>query len=252
MVALAGLLFTGLAVFTVDGARDDRRRGDRGRRLASRCSRRCSRCSATASTRAGSRSSGAAGRAPATARGARSPRTVTRHPVAALVTAVCVLGALAVPALDMHAGELGRPPRCRRDTPVRVAERAIDRAFPGAPNDAERRRHRRGTWTRRPRSAACGPSARGRRAVTGGRGVGRGPHGARRPHRGRLGPDARPRPRRREANRRRAARRPAAPPRGASAPGTAALVTGDAAGSARLLEPAARPRRRSSSRSSSA
>src|SRR4029078_1887917 len=34
-------------------------------------------------------------------------RTVTRHPAAALVTAVCVIGTLAVPALDMHPANSG-------------------------------------------------------------------------------------------------------------------------------------------------
>ena len=60
---------------------------------------------------------------------------MTRHPVAALVTAVCVLGALAVPALHMHPADSGTA-ALPASTPIRVAERQIDRAFPGAPNDA--------------------------------------------------------------------------------------------------------------------
>jgi uncharacterized membrane protein YdfJ with MMPL/SSD domain len=63
-------------------------------------------------------------------------RTVTRRPLAALVCAVCVLAALAVPALDMHAASSGLS-ALPADTPVLVAERAIERAFPGAPSDAE-------------------------------------------------------------------------------------------------------------------
>jgi uncharacterized membrane protein YdfJ with MMPL/SSD domain len=62
-------------------------------------------------------------------------RLVTRHPAAALITAVCVLGALAVPALDMHPANSGTN-ALPASTPIRVAEHQIDRAFPGAPNDA--------------------------------------------------------------------------------------------------------------------
>jgi uncharacterized membrane protein YdfJ with MMPL/SSD domain len=62
--------------------------------------------------------------------------TVTRRPLAALVCAVCLLAALAVPALDMHAANSGLS-ALPADTPVLVAERAIERAFPGAPSDAE-------------------------------------------------------------------------------------------------------------------
>jgi uncharacterized membrane protein YdfJ with MMPL/SSD domain len=63
-------------------------------------------------------------------------RVATRRPLAALVTAVCLLGALAVPAMNMHiAGEgvSDFPP----DLPVVVANKAIERTFPGAPEDAK-------------------------------------------------------------------------------------------------------------------
>jgi uncharacterized membrane protein YdfJ with MMPL/SSD domain len=63
-------------------------------------------------------------------------RGVTRRPAAALIAAVCVLGALALPAIDMHPASSGTA-ALPADTPVRVAERALDRAFPGAPSDAE-------------------------------------------------------------------------------------------------------------------
>jgi uncharacterized membrane protein YdfJ with MMPL/SSD domain len=63
-------------------------------------------------------------------------RVSTRRPLAAFVTAVCLLGALAVPAMDMHiAGEgvSDFPP----DLPVVQANEAIERSFPGAPEDAK-------------------------------------------------------------------------------------------------------------------
>src|SRR5919197_2419023 len=63
-------------------------------------------------------------------------RMSTRRPLAAFVTAVCLLGALAVPAMDMHiAGEgvSDSPP----DLPVVQANKAIERTFPGAPEDAK-------------------------------------------------------------------------------------------------------------------
>ena len=89
----------------------------------------------------------------------RLARTVTKHPVVALVTAVCLLGTLAIPALDLQPAS-SYEEALPRDTPVVVAQRAIERAFPGAPNDAELRRH--GARARRPRPAARRPSASGR------------------------------------------------------------------------------------------
>jgi RND superfamily putative drug exporter len=67
---------------------------------------------------------------------ARLAGTVTRRPLASLVCAVCLLAALAVPALDMRAANSGLS-ALPADTPVLVAERAIERAFPGAPSDAQ-------------------------------------------------------------------------------------------------------------------
>jgi uncharacterized membrane protein YdfJ with MMPL/SSD domain len=63
-------------------------------------------------------------------------RRVTRRPLTALVVSVSLLGTLAVPALDMQTaavGDAGLP----RDLPTVQAKRAIERAFPGAPADAQ-------------------------------------------------------------------------------------------------------------------
>jgi uncharacterized membrane protein YdfJ with MMPL/SSD domain len=59
-------------------------------------------------------------------------RRVARRPVPALVIAVSILGALAVPTMQMRTADPGTSD-LPKDTPVRVAEQAIDRAFPGAP-----------------------------------------------------------------------------------------------------------------------
>jgi len=63
-------------------------------------------------------------------------RAVTRRPGAALVSAVCVLGALAVPAFQMRTENLGAA-SLPSDLPVERALHAIERAFPGAPDDAQ-------------------------------------------------------------------------------------------------------------------
>ena len=134
MVALAGLLFTGLAVFTamaiativvvaiavvgsvtvlpaVLAVLGDRI--DRGRlRIVGR--------------RRSASGSGA---------WAALARVVARHPAPALIAAVCVLGALALPAIHLHPANSGTN-ALPVNTGVRVAERALDRAFPGAPSDA--------------------------------------------------------------------------------------------------------------------
>jgi uncharacterized membrane protein YdfJ with MMPL/SSD domain len=63
-------------------------------------------------------------------------RAVTGHPRAALFSALCVLGALATPALAMRTaapGEHDLP----ASSPELVAIRAVERAFPGAPASAE-------------------------------------------------------------------------------------------------------------------
>ena len=138
MVGLAGLLFTGLAVFTsmalgaivvvaiamvgsltvlpatlaMLGDRIDRGR------LWSRRLRRAGRNQADAGVWAG------------------VGRAVTGHPRTALVSALCVLGALAAPALAMRTatpGEHDLPAA----SPELVAIRAIERTFPGAPASAE-------------------------------------------------------------------------------------------------------------------
>jgi RND superfamily putative drug exporter len=61
---------------------------------------------------------------------------ITARPAASLLVTVAVLGALSVPVLGMRTGEPGV-----RDlpvsNPVRIADEAIDRAFPGTPTDAE-------------------------------------------------------------------------------------------------------------------
>jgi uncharacterized membrane protein YdfJ with MMPL/SSD domain len=77
-------------------------------------------------------------RRPGAGRGgwARIAGTVTRRPVAALVTAVCLLGALAVPAFGLQTASSDES-AFPADTPVVVAHNAIERAFPGAPSDAQ-------------------------------------------------------------------------------------------------------------------
>ena len=153
-------------------------------------------------------------------------RAVTRRPIAALVTTVCVLGAIAVPALDMHTSG-GGDNSVPANEPVMVAYHAVEHAFPGSPADAEAGRLR--PWARQ-RTCACRPHRA--RAAGGAR--------HRRPQRGRhqgrprrapghgVGADARPR-----AEGRRRDRRP--PPKPGRADGIAdrsgahALVTGDAA-----------------------
>ena len=61
---------------------------------------------------------------------------ITARPAASLLVTVVVLGALSVPVLGMRTGDPGV-----RDlpasNPVRVADEAIDRAFPGTPTDAQ-------------------------------------------------------------------------------------------------------------------
>lgn len=66
---------------------------------------------------------------------AKLARSVTRRPAVALVTAVCVLGALAVPALDMDASDDGAS-SLPQDVPVVRATKAIERTFPGTPAPA--------------------------------------------------------------------------------------------------------------------
>jgi RND superfamily putative drug exporter len=64
-------------------------------------------------------------------------RTVTRRPLAWLITAVCLLGALAVPAVDLELAETSIATGLPKELPAAQAHAAIERAFPGAPADAE-------------------------------------------------------------------------------------------------------------------
>lgn len=57
---------------------------------------------------------------------------VTRRPKTSLVIALCLLGTIAIPALEMRTGNPGSG-SLPEDTPIIAAERAIDAAFPGAP-----------------------------------------------------------------------------------------------------------------------
>jgi RND superfamily putative drug exporter len=93
---------------------------------------------------------------------------VTRRPVASLISAVCLLCALTVPAFQMKtaaAGNAGLP----HELPVARATAAVERAFPGTPESAQLvvTGRRLGTATARTRLQALG-----RRAllVTAGRG----------------------------------------------------------------------------------
>ena len=66
----------------------------------------------------------------------RVATAITARPRASLLVTVALLGALSVPVLGMRTGDPGA-----RDLPhdnkVLLAERAIDRAFPGSPTDAQ-------------------------------------------------------------------------------------------------------------------
>jgi len=85
------------------------------------------------------------GRLPWLARGARPAGrgawrrwadAVTRRPAVALAAAVALLVALAVPVVNLHTASMDTgslPP----NTPAVAAQSAIERAFPGAPSDAE-------------------------------------------------------------------------------------------------------------------
>ena len=150
---------------------------------------------------------------------------------------------------DRHAARRDRAPAA---LPDEHADRAspsaqIERAFPGAPNDAELvvtgRRPARRAAQRRLRGARRAGDARSPAAA------GRSTSARRRD--GRTAVVTVPMPDRGDdAAEATVARRcaPTSPPPPSGSARRDALVTGDAAGSARLHEPAARPRRRSSSR----
>jgi RND superfamily putative drug exporter len=61
---------------------------------------------------------------------------ITARPAASLLVAVVVLGALSVPVLGLRTGDPGIRD-LPADNPVRVADQAIDRAFPGTPTNAQ-------------------------------------------------------------------------------------------------------------------
>jgi uncharacterized membrane protein YdfJ with MMPL/SSD domain len=61
---------------------------------------------------------------------------VTNHPRVSLAVAVIALGALAAPVVGMHTGEPGQDD-VSPNTPIRVADRAIERAFPGSSDTAD-------------------------------------------------------------------------------------------------------------------
>lgn len=65
----------------------------------------------------------------------RLARLVTARPVASLIASVCVLGSLAVPAAGIHLGE-STVDDLPDDVPEVVAFRHIEALFPGAPSDA--------------------------------------------------------------------------------------------------------------------
>ena len=137
VIGLAGLLFTGLRSVHLDGAGSDPGRRDRGRRLADRAPR-----DARAARRPGRPR-------PALARvvagtGTRGRRTmwqvlaagVTSRPRLSLAIAVILLAVLAAPVIGIQTGEPGQND-VAPNTPIRVAERAIERAFPGSSDTAD-------------------------------------------------------------------------------------------------------------------
>ena len=67
---------------------------------------------------------------------ARIAQAITARPRAALLVTVGLLGALALPVLGMRTADPGEHDLSARN-PVLVAEQAIERAFPGAPDEAQ-------------------------------------------------------------------------------------------------------------------
>jgi uncharacterized membrane protein YdfJ with MMPL/SSD domain len=67
---------------------------------------------------------------------ARIAGAVTRRPLASLVTAVCLLGTLALPVVDLNTNDAGIS-SLPQDMPVVQAQHAIERDFPGAPSTAQ-------------------------------------------------------------------------------------------------------------------
>jgi RND superfamily putative drug exporter len=67
---------------------------------------------------------------------AKIATAVTRRPMAALVTSVCILGALAAPVVDLDTNDAGID-SLPAELSVVQAQRAIERDFPGAPSTAK-------------------------------------------------------------------------------------------------------------------
>ncbi len=94
---------------------------------------------------------------------------VTGHPRVALATAVVLLASLAAPVLSIQTAEPGRSD-VPANTPIRVAERAIERAFPGSSDTADLVVSGRGLKQARAVSQLREIGRRGL-AITGGRGA---------------------------------------------------------------------------------
>jgi uncharacterized membrane protein YdfJ with MMPL/SSD domain len=92
---------------------------------------------------------------------------VTRRPGAALLTTACILGALAVPALQLNTSDSANS--LPKHEPVMVAQRAIESAFPGAPDNAELVVRAHGLRSSQSREGLAGLGRRAQK-VTGGRG----------------------------------------------------------------------------------
>jgi RND superfamily putative drug exporter len=75
-------------------------------------------------------------RAPRHGAWARIAGAVTRRPMAALVTSVCILGALAAPVVQLDTNDAGID-SLPAELPVVQAQRAIEGDFPGAPSTAK-------------------------------------------------------------------------------------------------------------------
>ncbi len=156
----------------------------------------------------------------------RMAGVVTRRPVVALVVAVAMLGTLAVPALDLRPGSLGIA-SLPADVPEVQAHQAIATAFPGAPSAAELVVSGADLRDARPALLALGERAK---RVTGGAG----PVAVARARDGRTAVVSVPMPDRGAGAAERTVatlREQIAPTAGQVAPGARVLVTGDAASS---------------------
>ena len=96
-------------------------------------------------------------------------RAVTARPVASVLLGAAVLGAVSIPSFGMRTAALGVD-GLPRDLPVVAATHAIERAFAGAPADAELVVRGSGLGSRTARSGLAALGARAERA-TGGHGI---------------------------------------------------------------------------------